>query len=123
MTQQNSPGKNSKVPMLLTFGVWALYFFTLMSLGQNWLVSLISALSLTVGNIFAFINLRKGMGLVNWKPLATLIAVIGGLLLTLIVFPENLSSSVGWIIIILIVMALGGPKDSKKSRTAKDLGI
>ncbi|GGH63308.1 hypothetical protein [Rothia aerolata] len=124
MTQQNSPGNTSKTAVVLTIASWIIFGILMFLRSDDLFKSSIWTLAVAIFNVGLFLDLRKGFSLVRWSPLRTFLAVIASHLFSWIIFPESPAQVVFTFMIALFASRLSmDPKDSKKSRTAKDLGV
>lgn len=125
--QQNSPGSRSSnkgVSILFTALIWCAFGIVLGFTASSFVTALLSALVFAVGNMLIFLDPNQGSSLIRWHPLLTLWAACAGLLIAFLIFDENpTSASVFALSSLLLSRAYFFPKDSRKSRKARDIGV
>lgn len=127
MTQPNSPGSGSVAgvaPALITALIWCIFGLIVGVTTGRPIVGVISALSFMVANVLICLDLDQRSSLIRWHPWLTLWAAFVGLLMTYLLFRDIPSTAIGWTILTLILnRSYLFPKDSKKSRKARDIGV
>lgn len=125
--QQNSPGSRSSnkgVSILFTALIWCAFGIVLGFTASSFITALLSTLIFAVGNMLTFLDPNQGSSLIRWHPLLTLWAACVGLLIAFLIFDENLTTASGFALWSLLLSCIYFfPKDSRKSRKARDIGV
>ncbi|MEX3611206.1 hypothetical protein VVR12_09180 [Rothia sp. LK2588] len=144
-TQQNFPGNHTSAPSpyiephharskWLTVALWGVYA-ALAFLTWGWwhqssedqeqarlIFTAVSTLSFAVGNVFALIDTRKNTPWIAWRPAYTAVGIAAALFLGWL-FNSLATGGIFGICAIILMRALYGPSESKRQRTAKDIGV
>ncbi len=125
--QQNSPGSRSSnkgVSILFTALIWCAFGIVLGFTASSFITALLSTLIFAVGNMLIFLDPNQGSSLIRWHPLLTLWAASVGLIIAFLIFDENPTAASCFALWSLLLSRIYFfPKDSRKSRRARDIGV